>query len=62
VVINNVIRKGLFLVLASKYYLIDARYVCSDITILLYRGYRYYLKESVLVKARLSYKEELFNL
>jgi hypothetical protein len=46
----------------SKYYLIDARYIYSDITISLYKGYRYYLKESVLVKARLSYKEELFNL
>jgi len=44
-IINDVISKGIFLILASKYYLTDARYVCSDITLLLYRGYRYYLKE-----------------
>jgi len=61
-VINDVIRKGLFPVPAGKYYLADAGYVCSDIILSPYRGYRYHLKESVLAKARPSCKEELFNL
>jgi hypothetical protein len=61
-VINNIIGKGLFPVPASKYYLADTGYIYSNITLSPYRGYRYHLKESVLAKAKPSYKEELFNL
>jgi hypothetical protein len=61
-VINDVISKGIFPVPAGKYYLADAGYVCSDITLSPYRGYRYHLKEGRQAKAKPKCKEELFNL
>ena len=61
-VLNDAIGKGYFKVPAGKYYLADAGYVCSDIILSPYRGYRYHLKEGLSARAKPACKEELFNL
>lgn len=46
----------------GKYYLGDARYSNSDMTLVPYRGVRYHLREWELASKRSGSKEELFNL
>lgn len=61
--IFNAIKHNVGLIcLKGKYFLVDASYLNSDITLILYRGVRYYLREQELVSSRLANKEELFNL
>jgi len=47
---------------SNKYYLVDARYSNSSITMSPYRGVRYHLKEQARVDLKSQTKEELFNL
>jgi len=46
----------------GRYYLADAGYTNTDMTLVPYRGTRYHLKEWETVSRRPSTKEELFNL
>ena len=61
-VLNDAIGRNIFQVPAGKYYLADAGYVCSDILLTPYRGYRYHVREQLNAKVKPACKEELFNL
>ena len=60
-VLNDVIDKG-FTASSGKYYLADAGYSNTSLTLVSYRGVRYHLKEQAQQAAKSRTKEELFNL
>lgn len=61
-VLNLAIQKGKIDLPNRKYLLVDVGYLNTAITLMPYRGTRYYLKEQQRASLRLANKEELFNL
>lgn len=60
-VLNNALEQGLSAP-PGKYYLGDAGYSNTPITLVPYRGARYHLKETIVAGLKPQNKEELFNL
>ena len=60
-VLNDATNKG-FIAPSGKYYLADAGYSTTLMTLVLYRGVRYHLKEQAQQASKLQTKQELFNL